>query len=71
MNGFETTQEQQLIRVHFKLRTGNFKDRTEARRCVDSEAARIYVENKLREYQVSRWRRYTSWGSEYRTGKRM
>ena len=38
MNEFEITQEQELISVHYKLRTGNVKDRTEAGRCVDSEA---------------------------------
>ena len=53
MNGYEITQERQLIRVHYKLRTGNFKVRTEAGRCVDREAARIYVENQLHRYQVT------------------
>ena len=65
MNGYEIIQEVQLIRAHIKLRTGNFRVRMEAGRCVDYEAARIYVENQLHEYQVSGWRNFTHWGTEY------
>ena len=53
LDGFSITKEKLLQRIHWRLRTGNFKLRTEAGQCVDFQAARRYVERQLIVFQTT------------------